>query len=360
MKLANSVGLHQKAHQYQNCSIAVLILVFLGLADTTYLAYSHYQNFTNITFSSFCALSKAINCDTVSQSPWSILLGIPLAYWGLFSYSLFLVIFLATLSNSKDSESLWYLLFVLGLTYAMSTVYFGYISAMKIKAYCILCLASYFISFALLFYSWVILHRFCKDSFWTGLKKGAHHLSKSWMLKGGIIALMLIILSLKTCIPPYWQYTFPSSSTEISNGFTEEGNPWIGSKDPEITIHEYTDYQCFQCSKMHLFLRRLISEHPGKVKLIHHNYPMDHEFNNILVPQPFHIGSGKMSMIGIYAAGRNKFWEMNDALYTIGREKQPFNTRTLGMVTGFSPGELAAATGNPQIKEMLLRDILEG
>ena len=98
---------------------------------------------------------------------------------------------------------------------------------------------------------------------------------------------------------------------------------------------------------MHLFLRRLIAAHPEKIKLIHHHYPMDHEFNNIIVPTPFHIGSGKMAMIGIYAAAKNKFWEMNDALYTIGQEKQPFNTRTLAKMTGFTPGELAAATRHP-------------
>ncbi|MDD3816236.1 MAG: vitamin K epoxide reductase family protein [Desulfocapsaceae bacterium] len=351
---------HKEVLPYRYYSIPVFLLLLLGLADTAYLAYSHYKNYTDITFSSFCALSKSINCDTVSQSPWSILLGIPIAFWGFLAYSLFLIIFLATLRKSKESETLWHLLFILGLVDAIAAVYFGYISAIKIKAYCILCLASYGISFSLFFYCWIILSRFCRDSFWIGLKKGVHHLFSSWLLRGSIIALMAIFLCFKIYVPPYWQYTFPPSSTEISNGHTEEGNPWIGSKTPEITIHEYTDYQCFQCSKMHQFLRRLIAEHPGKIKLIHHHYPMDHEFNNIIVPKPFHIGSGKMAMIGIYAASKNKFWEMNDALYAIGREKQPFNTRTLSKMTGFSAGELAAATRHPQIREALLYDIRQG
>ena len=111
---------------------------------------------------------------------------------------------------------------------------------------------------------------------------------------------------------------------------------------------------------MHLFLRGLIAEHPGRIKLIHHHYPMDHEFNTIVVPEPFHVGAGKMAMIAIYAASKGKFWEMNDALYAIAQEKESFDTRTLGAQTGFSAGELAAASQHPQIREVLLYDIRQG
>lgn len=345
---------------YLYYSTPVLFLLILGLADTGYLAYSHYKNFTDITFSSFCAISKAINCDTVSQSSWSILLGIPLAFWGFFAYSLFLIIFLATIRRPKETKSLWYLLYILGLTYTIAAVYFGYISATKIKAYCILCLVSYGISFSLLFYSWIVLRRFCEDPFLVGLKNGIYLIYSSWLLKGGLLGIVAIFFFLKAYLPAYWQYTFPLPSMTISSGLTEDGNPWIGAESPEITIHEYTDYLCFQCSKMNLFLRRLIAKYPGKIKLIHHHYPMDHEFNNIIVPMPFHEGSGKMAMIGIYAASKDKFWQMNDALYSIAREKQPFNTKALAAKTGLPSGELVAAIQHPQIRKVLLYDIRKG
>ena len=142
--------MQQKALPYRYYSIPVLLLLILGLVDTIYLAYSHYENYTDITFNSFCAISRAINCDTVAQSPWSILLGLPLAYWGFFAYALFLILFLATLR--RNSKNLWYLLVMLGgLYYSISAVWFGSISAIKIKAYCILCIASYIISLSLFF-----------------------------------------------------------------------------------------------------------------------------------------------------------------------------------------------------------------
>ncbi|MBU4035957.1 MAG: hypothetical protein KKA35_05965, partial [Proteobacteria bacterium] len=42
--------------------------------------------YTDIGYESFCAISKAINCDTVSQSPYSVFLGVPLAIWGVAGY----------------------------------------------------------------------------------------------------------------------------------------------------------------------------------------------------------------------------------------------------------------------------------
>jgi len=345
---------------YRYYAIPVFILLLLGLADTGYLIYSHYRNYTDIAFSSFCALTKAINCDTVSQSPWSILFGLPLAIWGLVSYLLYLIIFIAASCRTKGAESLWHLLFLLGLAYTIASIWFGYVSATKVKAYCLLCLASYGISFALCFYAWIIRRRFCTDPFPRGVKKGVGHLLHSRLLTGTILCLVAILFFLKANLPRYWEYTLPPPSTAVAHDLTVEGNPWIGAEMGEITIHEYADYQCFQCSKMHLLLRRLIAEHPGSIKLIHHHYPMDHEFNTIVVPEPFHVGSGKMSMIAIYAASKGKFWEMNDALYQMGRDKQPFNTRTLAEKTGFSGGELAAATRHPQIREFLSLDIRQG
>lgn len=347
-------------HPYHYYTLPVLFPLLLGIADTGYLVWSHYKNYTDLTFNSFCALTRSINCDTVSQSPWSILCGLPLAYWGFFAYALFLLLFLATLRRTNGSKQIWPLLFLLGLVYAIAAVAFGYISATEIKAHCILCLASHSICFALLFSSWIILRRFCPIPFSTALKGGVRYILTHLPLKIGLSTLFLGFLCIKIYLPSYWQYTLPPITANIPSGQTEVGHPWIGAEDPKITIHEYADYQCFQCSKMHLFLRRLIAEKPGKIKLVHHHYPMDHEFNNIIVPEPFHIGSGKLAMIGIYAASKNKFWDMNDALYDIGRGKQAFSTKALADRTGFLTGELSAAIQHPQIREALLYDIRQG
>ena len=61
-------------------------LAAAGLVDSIYLSVSHYRNYVDIGYSSFCAISRAINCDTVSQSPYAIFLGMPVPVWGVIGY----------------------------------------------------------------------------------------------------------------------------------------------------------------------------------------------------------------------------------------------------------------------------------
>ena len=71
---------------------------------------------------------------------------------------------------------------------------------------------------------------------------------------------------------------------------------------------EFTDYLCFQCRKMHYYLRDLVARYPDKIRLVHRNYPMDHEFNP-MVKEPFHVGAGKMALLAIHAAASGSFLE---------------------------------------------------
>ena len=59
----------------------ITILALAGFVDSIYLSLSHYRVYTNIAYKSFCAISRSLNCDTVSQSPYAIFLGIPVAVW---------------------------------------------------------------------------------------------------------------------------------------------------------------------------------------------------------------------------------------------------------------------------------------
>jgi protein-disulfide isomerase len=152
----------------------------------------------------------------------------------------------------------------------------------------------------------------------------------------------------------------PGISSEIATGMTEDYHPWIGAETPTLTIEEYSDYQCFQCYKMHFMLRRLMTRYPDKIRLIHRHFPMDKTVNEIIVPTPFHIGAGKMALMAIYASTQKKFWQTNDALFELGRDKKTFNTRILADKTGLTAGALAAATRDQTLRKFLQNDIREG
>lgn len=339
----------------------VVLLTVSGLADSIYLSISHYRVYTDIGYASFCAISKAINCDTVSQSPTSILWGVPVPIWGVFGYANVLALLPFAGSKAAKHERIWSILLGIFLCFSLYSICLGLISALVIHSYCLMCIVSYGINFVLLFYAWLIRRRFAKNGWFSDLLQDMRFLwSRQRMpliviilISGAVFGFMI------SRFPDYWHLSPPPVSHSVSTGITEDGHPWIGSDTPILEITEFTDYQCFQCKKMHFFLRRLIDAHPDKIRLIHRHYPMDHKINPI-VKEPFHVGSAAMSLVSIYAQTYGKFWEMNDILFNIDLHQEAISTKSLMKQAGIDIGETAPNIYDPQIQSILVKDIREG
>jgi uncharacterized membrane protein/predicted DsbA family dithiol-disulfide isomerase len=328
-----------------------------GLVSCIYLTIVHFRNYTDPDFTSICALSKSINCDTVAQSSYSILLSLPVAVWGLLLFLIFTQ--LAINTRHEKHMGLWWLFFALGFVCSAISLYYGYISARIIHSYCIFCLLCYLCFFGNTFLAFIIIRRFhiSPGTFFTSV--GSYFRSRGNLL---FFFLLLGGFALLQCkLPQYWKFSPQSNHSPISSGRTETGAYWIGAAHPKLTIEEYADYMCFQCGKMHIFLRNLVYSHPDEIRLVHHNFPMDHLFNP-LVKQPFHVGAGQMALLVLYAGSKSKFWEMNDELYRLVREDKPnsLDIRTLADHIGFDSNEILQAFSNPEYLRLLNDDIRQG
>ena len=255
---------------------------------------------------------------------------------------------------------MWTILFLVALAFSIYSLILAAISTFIIHSYCIMCIVSFAISFLLLFYTWIIRRRFESDGIINGLKGDINFLVNKKAISFALLGSFVIgFICVIIFYPTYWHFKVPKLSSQIPAGITENGHPWIGAEKPVLTIIEFADYQCFQCKKMHFFLRQLIDEHPDKIRLIHRHFPMDHNFNPI-VKQPFYIGSGKMALLAIYAASKGKFWQMNDVLYEIVNKAKTNNIKKLAEEVGLNPEELGHSVNNRLIRKKLQRDILSG
>ncbi|MCI5193256.1 MAG: hypothetical protein D3915_09005 [Candidatus Electrothrix sp. AU1_5] len=349
--------------------LAALFFAAAGLLIALYSAHSHYQNYTDPLYSSFCAISKAINCDTVAQSPWSIMFNIPVAWWGVLFYLFFLLILL---TENRYSLAVWRRwLLVMSISSAVTLGLAG-IALWKIKSLCLVCLATYTVTFGLTYICWLGQRR-CKEAM---EKRGGDvaNVSSEFDVKGALRnysiaagAFAISLLLLYGLMPRYWLLSSAETAVDISSlshGLTEDGHPWIGAEEPMLTIAQFSDYQCFQCSKMYFLLRNFLAAHPDTLRLVHRHYPLDHEVNSVVVPEPFHEGSGKLAKIAILAAMRDKFWQTNDLLYAMARNRgdkvKTISLKEIADKTGLNINELAAALTHPAVKAWLSRDIREG
>ena len=362
MKFLNKLKYQKKIQPFDFLYyyVPVVILVLLGIADTLYLSISHYRVYADIGYKSFCAVSRAINCDTVSQSPYSIFLQIPLPIWGIIGYTFVLILLGLAGTKHANKKRLWGILFWILLIFSVHSVILAAISSFIIHSYCLMCIASYLINFALLYYFWFINRRFGDTGLIRGLVPDLKFLidKKHFMLPICFVYLAVII-SLLAAMPRYWELDPPKLSQSINKGITSDGHPWIGADDPELVIVEYTDYLCFQCRKFHFYLRELIQDNPEKIRLVHRHFPLDHKFNPI-VRKKFHGGSGKLALFTIYAQAQGKFWEANDLFFKLNPKIKIVKLKPLAESLGLNYKDMSRAQYDAQIQSKLLKDIRAG
>lgn len=120
--------------------LPLLLLAAAGIVLTAYLTF-------NVWFGArpaFCGADSG--CDLVQSSRWSMLLGMPLALWGLLTYALLARV----LWRLRTRPSSWRLAFALACLGSGVSWFLTIVSVLEIEAVCGYCIASLAIMNALL------------------------------------------------------------------------------------------------------------------------------------------------------------------------------------------------------------------
>ena len=90
-----------------------------------------------------------------------------------------------------------------------------------------------------------------------------------------------------------------------------DGNsPIFGNtKDPKLTIVEFTEFQCPYCSRIAPVMKELNQKYPDKIKFVYKHFPLS-----------FHSNAKAAAAASIAAQNQGKFWEFRYALAPHSRE----------------------------------------
>lgn len=120
------------------------IIAVLSLAGAIVSSVSLQRHYAK-SATAFCDFSQQFNCDVVNRSEWSTIGGIPVAAIGVAGY-LFLFV-PATFRRSRPETPNWLLGgAVVGFVFAL---YLTYIEAYELMTWCILCVGSQLLIFAI-------------------------------------------------------------------------------------------------------------------------------------------------------------------------------------------------------------------
>lgn len=130
---------------------SLIIVSFIGFLDASYLTIAHYTGLA-------LRCSVFNGCDQVTTSPYSVILGIPVALLGVFYY---LAILLATLFYF-DSRKAWLPKYIAWATNAglAASVWFVFLQLFVIKAICQYCMISATTSTLLFIFGIIIIKQY--------------------------------------------------------------------------------------------------------------------------------------------------------------------------------------------------------
>ena len=120
--------------------ILILVISILGIVDTGYLTIEHYSD-RPLVCTNF-------SCDLVTQSAYSHWGSVPVSLVGLLHY---LTVFsLSAVYLSTRKKTLLKVILGLGFLASITSLYFIYLQAFVLHAWCLYCLISAFFSFVIL------------------------------------------------------------------------------------------------------------------------------------------------------------------------------------------------------------------
>ena len=83
-----------------------------------------------------------------------------------------------------------------------------------------------------------------------------------------------------------------------------KGSPVRGSPMAPVTIYEFSDFQCPHCRLAAPYLKQVVDDSNGKVKLVFKQYPL-----------PGHPKAREAAAATVAADKQGKFWEMHDLIF---------------------------------------------
>jgi len=330
----------------QTARIATIVLSLIGIA-LSFVALQQHVVYVNgfETGPSFCHINAHFNCEAVNASEWSSVLGIPVASYGIFFYTILLIgSVCATTRGRILSLQTWAgIVLLLSVIATLLSIVLFAISEIFIGALCLMCIALYLVNFLTLGFVWS-----CgwKRRVGQGIRYGLSEsvrlvgvvvgLSKTeaptspWRLR--VVTLLAILAGIVSSILPDVLYqTYAVQKTPQNNPLQQWqsapethfslnlqsgafGDYSLGDANAPIQIVEFADYECPACKMMHGLMKKLLEKYQGKYLFVFKNYPLDKSCNPEM-ERELHQFACTAAFFSRCAGEQGKYWEANTILF---------------------------------------------
>ena len=333
--------------------ILLAVSAVVGAALSAFLSFEHYalkKGKAELLYE--CSIGESFDCRPALESSFSSFLGMPISNIGLAFYLLVLLLSCFALNSAGQTEkkrSYLEVVAFLSLLSLLPTLGLFLVSVFALDKICPFCLLLYLANLSLCYCSLRALgvSNFRKklralgrnvfENTRTALssdKKGGSRFSLAKLLLFSCILLASLFLPEKAfdfvfqekkhaikkeeLFLQAWKDS-PTRDLEVDSGSSFlETDYYYGSKDAEIEVVAFSDFECPHCRKAASEIKKLVDESNGTVKLVFKNFPLDRSCNKHLGKELHRHACFAASLarcVGAY--GDSFFWKMHDAIFSL-------------------------------------------
>jgi uncharacterized membrane protein/protein-disulfide isomerase len=314
----------------RRAALFAMICALVGLAASAAAAWTHYHLLYDPTYRSFCDVSERISCTQVYSSRFSTVRGVPVALLGATWFAAALLLSVGGLTARESvRDSIPGYLFVLSTLGLSVILYLAYASFFLIKAVCLLCLTTYAAVIGLFLVSGAVT----SIPMTTLPRRAASDLRVLAASPLAIALLVLFFAGAATTVAFFPRESVTASGETVapppSQDQRSEFLRWyssqprvpliVAAEGAKVLVVKFNDFQCPACGQSYLQYKPIFAkyeaEHPGAVKLVLKDYPLNRDCNDGL-PQTIHPAACDAAVAVRLAQGRNRTDAMEDWLYT--------------------------------------------
>jgi protein-disulfide isomerase len=313
----------------------------------------HYRAHSG--FTSFCDLGEHMNCDAVALSPYSVVLGVPVAAWGALGYGLAAALAALGLLRRKPHEG-WPagLLFLVAAFAVGASAALAVVSELVVRSLCVMCLASWGIAAALFAASWAA----CRPAGPAAAVAAdlASLRARPAVAAAAVVALLAVAGGARAAYPRYWErraavIARPTPAPGATIPARADLSPGV-----ERVVHEFSDFECPFCAIAHAEMKALTAQTPG-LRVVSHHFPLDSACNPAL-KRRMHENACDYARASICAGSMGKGEEMDDALFANQKDRRPLSELVKGL--GLDLARFEACVASRETADRLEADVQQG
>jgi len=332
----------------------LIVTQLVGIGSAIYLTRLHFR-----AGGAVCDINETLSCSTVATGPFSSLLGIPVAYYGVLTYLVCLVLTVLGTKPDKSRFRAHVPLYLLAISTwcVLFSIFLALVSTFVIKAYCIFCMTLYGVNLMLLILSiaWAAdVPKGRLKSLISDMATGVG-MVRVWIAAAAMAAVLVASGIGFSFIKPV------VVKGPEAVGFDLSDNPWAGPLDAPVQVIEVSDPKCPWCARAHRVITKARERYGDKFYVVFNHYPIDKTCNPNL-GRTLHEGAcmGSLAAHCAQRQSRKMFWEYMD--YLFGHQGDDWNDDVLASYAeelGLDTEEFRKCLKDPTALDAIKQDITD-